>query len=119
MSDQYLILNGGNITILYWIIIGLLAGGAAELISPSPRAGISGSVILGMFGAVVGGYLGQVFFDAGTTGSNLISFALAAAGSLSVLFISRHLQQKILTAKEVNLSKKFSRFNEEDNYETF
>ena len=76
-------------SILYWIIFGLIAGSIANFISPSSRGGILGSIVLGIIGAVVGGYLGQMFFGVGITGFNISSFVVAVAGSLLVLFVSR------------------------------
>jgi len=75
--------------IIYWIIFGLIAGGIANFISPSSKGGIIGSIVLGIVGAVVGGYLGQNLFGVGVTGFNLMSFVVAVAGSLLVLFIGR------------------------------
>ncbi len=76
-------------TILYWIIFGLIAGSIANFIGPSSKGGIIGSIVLGIIGAVVGGYLGQRFFGVGVTGFNVMSFGVAVAGSLLVLFVSR------------------------------
>lgn len=76
-------------TIIYWIVFGLIAGSIANLIAPSSKGGIIGSVVLGIIGAVVGGYLGQKFFGVGVTGFNVMSFVVAVAGALLVLFISR------------------------------
>ena len=76
-------------TIIYWIIFGLIAGSIANFIAPSSQGGIVGSIVLGIIGAVVGGYLGEMFFNVGVTGFNLTSFVLAIAGSLLVLFVSR------------------------------
>ncbi len=76
-------------TIFYWIIFGLVAGSIANYLSPSSTGGIVGSIILGIVGAVVGGYLGERFFGVGVTGFNVMSFAVAIAGSLLVLFIGR------------------------------
>jgi uncharacterized membrane protein YeaQ/YmgE (transglycosylase-associated protein family) len=76
-------------TILYWIIFGLIAGSIAEFIAPSSQGGIIGSIILGIIGAVVGGYLGERFFGVGITGFNVMSFAVAVIGSLIVLFVGR------------------------------
>ena len=76
-------------TIIYWIVFGLIAGSIANFISPSSQGGIVGSIILGIIGAVVGGYLGQRFFNVGVTGFNLMSFVVAVAGSLLVLFVGR------------------------------
>ena len=76
-------------TIIYWIIFGLIAGAIANFIAPSSRGGIVGSILLGIIGAVVGGYLGQKFFGVGVTGFNVMSFVVAVAGSLVVIFVSR------------------------------
>ena len=76
-------------TIIYWIIFGLIAGSIANFIAPNSQGGIVGSIVLGIIGAVVGGYLGQRFFDVGVTGFNLMSFIVAVAGSLLVIFVGR------------------------------
>lgn len=76
-------------SILYWIVFGLIAGGITNFISPSSSSGLVGSIILGIVGAVVGGYLGQRFFGVGVTGFNLESFVVAVVGALLVIFLSR------------------------------
>lgn len=73
--------------VIYWIVFGLIAGGIASFIMPGFKGNILGLIILGIIGAVVGGYLGQVFFGVGVTGFNLNSFLVAVAGSLLVLFV--------------------------------
>ena len=80
-------------TIIYWIVFVLIAGSIANFIAPSSRGGIVGSIVLGIIGAAVGGYLGQRFFGVGVTGFNVMSFAVAVAGSLLVLFIGRLLMR--------------------------
>ncbi|MCJ7804921.1 GlsB/YeaQ/YmgE family stress response membrane protein [Patescibacteria group bacterium] len=79
--------------IIYWIIFGLIVGSIANFIAPSSQGGILGSIVLGIIGAVVGGYLGQRFFGVGVTGFNLMSFVVAVAGSLLVIFIGRLLMR--------------------------
>lgn len=74
--------------LVYWIVFGFIAGFIASLISPHARGGLIGTTILGIIGAVVGGYIGERFFGVGITGFNLTSFVVAVAGSLAVLFIS-------------------------------
>lgn len=80
-------------SIIYWVVFGLIAGSIANFIAPSSKGGIIGSIILGIIGAVVGGYLGQTFFGVGVTGFNIMSFVVAIAGSLLVLFVSRLLMR--------------------------
>lgn len=75
--------------IIYWIVFGLITGGIANFIAPSSNGGILGSIVLGIVGAVVGGYLGQKFFSVGVTGFNVMSFVVAVGGALLVLFVGR------------------------------
>jgi uncharacterized membrane protein YeaQ/YmgE (transglycosylase-associated protein family) len=75
--------------ILYWALFGLIAGSIANFIAPSDKGGFFGSIILGIIGAVVGGYIGQMFLGAGVTGFNIMSFFLAVVGALLVLYIAR------------------------------
>ena len=79
-------INVNMTLIIAWIVFGLIAGSIANFIAPNSRGGLVGTIVLGIVGAVVGGYLGQLFFGVGVTGFNLISFILAVAGSLIVLF---------------------------------
>lgn len=81
-------------SVLYWIIFGLIAGAIASFIAPGSQGGILGLIVLGVVGAVVGGYLGQMFFGVGVTGFDLKSFIVAVIGSLLVLFISGLLFKK-------------------------
>ena len=55
-------------SLLYWIVFGLITGSVADFISPSVTGGILGSILLGILGAVVGGYIGERFF--GVEGAN-------------------------------------------------
>lgn len=76
-------------SILYWIIFGLITGSITNYIGPNSQDGIVGSIILGIIGAIVGGYLGEKFFNVGVTGFNVPSFVVAVCGSLFVLFVGR------------------------------
>ena len=40
-------------TILYWMLFGLIAGSIAEFIAPSSQGGIVSSIILGIIGAIL------------------------------------------------------------------
>jgi uncharacterized membrane protein YeaQ/YmgE (transglycosylase-associated protein family) len=76
-------------TILYWIIFGLITGSIAYFISPSSSGGVFGSIILGIAGAIVGGYLSRFIFGVGVTGFNITSFVVAIAGALLLIAASR------------------------------
>lgn len=76
--------------ILYWIVFGLIAGSIANFIDPRPSyGGILGSIVLGIVGAVVGGWIGSTFLGLGVEGFNLTSFIVAVLGSLLVLWVAR------------------------------
>ncbi len=80
--------------IIYWLVFGLIIGAIANFIQPRPsQGGILGSIVLGIVGAVVGGYLGQMFFGVGVTGFNIPSVVVAVIGALLVMFASRMLMK--------------------------
>lgn len=77
-------------TIILWIVFGLVVGIIANAIDPSPtRGGIIGSIILGILGSVLGGILGNLVFGIGITGFNLPSIAVAVLGALLLMFVER------------------------------
>jgi uncharacterized membrane protein YeaQ/YmgE (transglycosylase-associated protein family) len=80
--------------IISWILFGLIVGIIANAIEPSPSGGgILGAMLLGIVGALVGGFLANLIFGIGITGFNLTSFLVAVAGSLILLFIGRALRR--------------------------
>jgi len=80
--------------ILTWVILGLVAGSVANFLDPrTSSGGILGSIVLGIVGALVGGYLGNAIFGMGVTGFNFTSFLVAVAGSLVVLAVGRMLSR--------------------------
>lgn len=72
--------------ILTWIIFGGLAGLAAGFLT-GRRGGIFYSIIVGIVGALLGGFLMGVFGHAGVTGWNWRSFAVAVGGAVVLLLI--------------------------------
>lgn len=77
-------------SIVGWILLGLVAGVIANAIDPKPaRGGILGAMILGIVGALVGGFLGSVMLGVDITGFNLGSILIAVVGSLIVLWVGR------------------------------
>ncbi|BAU64199.1 hypothetical protein STA3757_15700 [Stanieria sp. NIES-3757] len=80
--------------IIAWIVLGLIAGAIAKLIYPgSQGGGIFATIGLGILGALVGGYLGQVLLGssgaaAASVGALTIpSIIFAVLGSLLLIFI--------------------------------
>jgi uncharacterized membrane protein YeaQ/YmgE (transglycosylase-associated protein family) len=76
---------------LGWIVLGLIAGALAKLIMPGDDpGGIIVTMLLGIIGAVVGGFLGSRFFGRGLeTFWNLQTWIVAIIGSLILLGIYR------------------------------
>jgi uncharacterized membrane protein YeaQ/YmgE (transglycosylase-associated protein family) len=76
---------------LGWIVLGLVAGALAKLIMPGDDpGGIIVTMLLGIVGAVVGGFLGSRFFGRGLeTFWNLQTWIVAIIGSLILLGIYR------------------------------
>ncbi len=79
-------------SILAWIVLGLIAGAIAKAIYPgSQGGGIFATIGLGILGALVGGYLGGLLL--GTTGGALAgsltipSILFAVIGAIVVIFI--------------------------------
>lgn len=75
--------------ILVWIIFGALAGWVASIIlKTNEQQGALGNIIVGILGAVVGGWLSGFLFDSpGVTGFNFTSFIIAVAGAVILLLI--------------------------------
>jgi uncharacterized membrane protein YeaQ/YmgE (transglycosylase-associated protein family) len=74
--------------ILSWIIFGGLAGLVAGFLMGG-GGGIIYSIIVGIVGALLGGFIMGLFGDAGVTGWNWRSFAVAVGGAIVLLFILR------------------------------
>lgn len=77
--------------IIGWIIFGAIAGGIAKLLMPGrDPGGFFVTVLLGIAGAVVGGFVGRALW--GSTGANdwsIGSFVLAIGGAILLLAIYR------------------------------
>jgi len=76
--------------LLAWIVMGLLAGIVAKFIMPGPDGGgIVMTILLGIVGAIVGGFVGQMLGLGTFNGFDLRSFGLAVLGSLLLLVAFR------------------------------
>lgn len=76
--------------ILAWIIFGALAGWLASIVMGSnARQGLVGDILLGVVGAVVGGFLMNLLGAPGTTGFNIYSLLVAIGGAIVLIAIGR------------------------------
>ena len=73
-----------------WIVFGLVAGALARWIMPGKQpGGWVVSIILGIVGAVVGGWIDTLLGFGAVTGFDLRSLLVAVGGAVVVLFIHR------------------------------
>jgi uncharacterized membrane protein YeaQ/YmgE (transglycosylase-associated protein family) len=74
-------------SIIGWLILGLVAGFIASKIVNKRGEGLILDIVLGIIGAVVGGFLFSVFGAAPVTGLNIYSMVVAVIGAIVVLVI--------------------------------
>ena len=74
-------------SIIGWIILGLIAGFIASKIVNKAGQGFWLDIALGIVGALVGGFLFDLFGASGVTGLNIYSMIVAVVGSVVVLLI--------------------------------
>ncbi len=74
-------------SILAWIVLGLAAGFIGSRIVDKRGEGLLLDIVLGIVGALVGGFLFNTFGAAGVTGFNLYSLLVAVAGAVVVLLL--------------------------------
>jgi uncharacterized membrane protein YeaQ/YmgE (transglycosylase-associated protein family) len=72
---------------LAWIVLGLIAGFIGSKIVNKSGEGIFLDIILGIVGAIVGGWLFSLFGAHGVTGVNIYSLIVAVIGAIVVLVI--------------------------------
>lgn len=72
---------------LVWIIFGLIAGAVAKFIMPGKDpGGFIITILIGIAGALLGGFIGNAIGLGGVSGFNIGSFLIAIGGSLLLLF---------------------------------
>src|SRR5262249_36869076 len=82
--------------IIGWAIFGLIAGAIAKLLMPGrDPGGWFVTMLVGIAGAVVGGFIGRALWgSSGVTGWGVGSFALAIGGAVLLLFLYRLLVRR-------------------------
>ncbi|WP_158746857.1 GlsB/YeaQ/YmgE family stress response membrane protein [Acidisphaera sp. L21] len=74
-------------SIIAWIILGLIAGFIASKLVNRSGEGVMLDIVLGIVGAIVGGFLFTTFGAAPVTGLNIYSIVVAVVGAVVVLVI--------------------------------
>jgi len=77
-----------------WIIMGLIVGALAKFIMPGKDpGGLVVTILIGIAGAFVGGYIGTFLGFGKVTGFNTMSLVLAVGGAVLLLFLYRMIKK--------------------------
>jgi uncharacterized membrane protein YeaQ/YmgE (transglycosylase-associated protein family) len=74
-------------SILAWLVLGLISGFIASKLVNKSGEGVLLDIVLGIVGAIVGGWLFNTIGHSGVTGLNLYSMFVAVVGAVVVLVI--------------------------------
>jgi uncharacterized membrane protein YeaQ/YmgE (transglycosylase-associated protein family) len=78
-------------TILVWLILGLIAGFLASRLMGAGGYGLIGDIVVGILGSIAGGWLATQLLGINVTGLNLTSVAIAVGGAIILIIIFRAL----------------------------
>ena len=76
-------------SILAWILLGLIAGWLAGVLVRGGGYGVIGDIILGIVGALVGGWITSALLGVDISGFNLESLLIAVFGAIVIIVIGR------------------------------
>jgi uncharacterized membrane protein YeaQ/YmgE (transglycosylase-associated protein family) len=77
-------------SMIAWIVLGLIAGAIAKAIMPGrDPGGVIVTMLIGIVGAFLGGFIGNAITGQGLNGFSLWSILLAIVGSMLLLWIYR------------------------------
>ena len=84
--------------ILAWIIVGLIAGWLASMVMRGGGYGLVGDIIVGMVGAVIGGFLAGALLNMpnAVNGINVASIVVAFIGALILVAVLRMVSSRRL-----------------------
>lgn len=75
-------------SIIGWIVLGLIAGWiASKIMGTSSSQGILMDIVLGVVGAIVGGFIFSAFGAGGVTGFNIWSLIVATIGAVIIIWL--------------------------------
>src|SRR5262245_14706408 len=86
--------EGNLMSVISWLLLGLVAGFVGSRLYGSSGQGLLLDVVLGIVGAVVGGLIFSFFGATGVTGFNFWSLIVAVIGSLAVLYVYHNFIEK-------------------------
>jgi uncharacterized membrane protein YeaQ/YmgE (transglycosylase-associated protein family) len=82
-------------TVLAWIVLGLISGFIASKLVDRRGQGILLDIVLGVVGAFVGGWVFHMFGAAGVTGLNLWSMFVAVVGAALTLVVAHAIRRHV------------------------
>ena len=85
-------------SIIAWILLGLVAGWLAGQFMRGGGYGIIGDIVLGIIGALVGGFISGALLGVDVTGFNIPSILIAFVGAVIVIAIARAVTGRRTTA---------------------
>jgi len=78
--------------IFSWIIVGGIAGWlSTKILKPRKKKGCFSGIVLGIIGALVGGFVISFFGGTGVTGFNIYSIFVATLGAVILIWIGRQI----------------------------
>jgi uncharacterized membrane protein YeaQ/YmgE (transglycosylase-associated protein family) len=77
------------VSIIVWLIVGLIAGWLAGMAMGGRGFGVLGNIVVGIIGALIGGFLASTFLGLDVSGFSLPSILVAFLGSVVFLLILR------------------------------
>lgn len=76
------------VNLIVWLVLGALAGWLGSIVmGRDAQMGAGANIVVGIVGALIGGFLFNQFGAAGVTGLNLYSVLVAVIGAVVLLFI--------------------------------
>ena len=78
------------INFIIWILFGALVGWVASLVmGTDAQQGSLANIVIGIIGALIGGFIARALGGAGVTGFNFISFLIALGGAIILIAVVR------------------------------
>ena len=82
-------------SLLVWVLLGLVAGFIASHIVNRRGEGVVLDVLLGIVGAIVGGWIFHLLGHVGVNGLNLYSILVATCGAIVFLFLYHSVRRAV------------------------
>jgi uncharacterized membrane protein YeaQ/YmgE (transglycosylase-associated protein family) len=79
--------QGAVMSFVVWIVLGLVAGFIGSKLVNHTGEGLIRDILLGVVGAIIGGYLFNLFGASGVTGLNIYSLLVAVVGAVVFLIV--------------------------------